>query len=52
MVKMWLFITVVFVLCIITLYSSFVSEERWFKVFISVIFSSLVTMLVTFNIFR
>ena len=52
MVKVVLFAFLVFTLGFITLYSSALSEAKWFKIGISGIFSALVTMLVTFNIFR
>lgn len=47
-----IFAIVVFLLGIVTLLSAAVCEKMWYKAGISVIFSAIVTMLVTFNIFR
>lgn len=52
MVKMALFMILVFSLGFVTLYSSAICDKRWFKACVSCIFSAIVTMLVTFNIFR
>ena len=52
MIKVYLFAIFVFALGFVTLYSSAISEVKWFKAGISVIFSALVAMLVTFNVFR
>jgi VIT1/CCC1 family predicted Fe2+/Mn2+ transporter len=52
MFKVVLFMILVFSLGFVTLYSSAICDRKWFKAFISVMFSALVTMLVTFNIFR
>lgn len=49
---MILFMILVFGLGFVTLYSSAICDKRWFKACISFIFSAIVTMLVTFNIFR
>ena len=49
---LYVFAIFIFLLGFITLYSIAVSEVKWFKMGISVIFSALVTMLVTFNVFR
>ena len=46
------FAVFIFILGFITLYSMAVTEVKWFKMGISVIFSALVTMLVAFNVFR
>lgn len=51
MIKVALFMILVFSLGFVTLYSSAICEMKWFKIFISCMFSALVTMLVTFNIF-
>lgn len=48
----YLFALFVFILGLGTLYCAVNSEAKWFKVSISVIFSALVSMLVTFNFFR
>ena len=52
MFKVWLFAILVFALGFTALYSSAICDKKWFKACISVMFSALVTMLVTFNIFR
>lgn len=52
MIKTYLFAIFVFILSFITLYASSESNVRWFKAGITIIFSAMVTMLVTFNIFR
>ena len=52
MIKMYLFAIFVFVLSCITLYASSECDTKWFKAGITVIFSAMVSMLVTFNIFR
>lgn len=52
MIKVALFMILVFSLGFITLYSSSICDKKWFKVCISFMFSAIVTMLVTFNIFR
>ena len=49
---MILFAIFVFALGFVALYSAAVCEQKWFKAGISIIFSALVSMLVTFNIFR
>lgn len=52
MIKTYLFAIFVFLLSCITLYAASESNVRWFKAGIAVIFSAMVSMLVTFNIFR
>lgn len=52
MIKTYLFAIFVFVLSFITLYAAGNTEVKWFKAGITIIFSAMVSMLVTFNIFR
>ena len=52
MIKVWIFAIFVFALGFVALYSSAICDKKWFKAGISIIFSALVSMLVTFNIFR
>ena len=49
---MYFFAIVIFALAFVTLYSMAVSDVFWFKAGITVVFSVLVSTLVTFNIFR
>ena len=49
---MYVFAVFAFLLGFVSLYTASLSDVVWFKVSISVIFSALVSMLVTFNIFR
>ena len=49
---MYLFGVFVYILAFISLYSSSVSDVKWFKVAIAVVFSALVSILVTFNMFN
>lgn len=52
MAKAVIFALFVFILGFVSLYSSAICDKKWFKASISIIFSALVSMLVTFNIFR
>ena len=51
MIKMWLFMILVFALGFAPLYIAMIIEEKWYKIYISIIFSAIMSMLVTFNIF-
>lgn len=52
MIMTWIFAIFVFALSFMTLFISSYSDKDWFKNAITVIFSAMVSMLVTFNIFR
>ena len=49
---MYFFAIIVFILAFVSLYTASISDVGWFKAGIATVFSVLVSMLVTFNIFR